>query len=130
MSGEIKIFKRELVGGFDRQDVIEYIERQAKEKQRLKEDAAAAGREIGALQQQITALDAEVKNVKTQAMNETEAALAELMESYLAVKSDIEAITGSIKNELSLIGDALARLSGILENAGTKLKAAVKQETE
>ena len=130
MSGEIKIFKRELVGGFDRQDVIEYIERQAKEKQRFKEEAETAGREIGALQQQITALDAEVKNVKTQAMNETEAALAELMESYLAVKSDIEAITGSIKNELSLIGDALARLSGILENAGTKLKTAVKQETE
>ena len=130
MSGEIKIFKRELVGGFDRQDVIEYIEQQAREKQRIKQESEAAHGEIKELRQQVQELDEEVKNVKAQAINETEAALLELTEAYNAVKFDIDTITGNIKNELALVEAAIARLSGVVERTSAKLSDLHKSETE
>ena len=130
MSGEIKVFKRELVGGFDRQDVIEYIEQQAQEKQRLKQEREAAELEIGKLQQQVQELDEEVKNVKLQALNDTEAALSELTAAYSAVKSEIESITGNIKNELSMGDSAVARLSEVIDKTRDELNELHNAVTE
>ncbi|MDR3278093.1 MAG: hypothetical protein LBT12_04905 [Oscillospiraceae bacterium] len=101
MSGEIRVFKTSVIGGFDRRDVMEYVRALTAERnayrEKSEENAAEAARysgeleklreENGALQAETEALRRSIPELKAQAFDD---ALARIKTLAAAAEAEAE----------------------------------------
>ncbi len=120
-------FRSKLFGGFNRQDVSDYITHLAAQRNSLQEKCEKLEAESAALheradeaerkaEEQKRLTDEYIINVRESATRE----LNELLEKYEAVRSDMEVTTAHIRCELTRIGDGLSLLTEVLGRAGDR----------
>ena len=64
MSGEVNYFRKRFFGGFNRQDVVDYIAKLAKERNESTAAKDKAVKEVQSLTNEVESLQAEVKSLR------------------------------------------------------------------
>ena len=132
MTGEIEFFRKRFVGGFNRQDVVNYISKLAQERNDYREAKEKADQDIHALNDYIAALRVEVDAAKREAREGREykvAALDSAMNTFTALEAAFEHLCGrletatqSVYAELDIARDTVAALPAILAQAGDGIR--------
>lgn len=133
MKGERGNFKGRVFGGFNRHDVIDYIETLAAQRNELSRDNEKLREQVEALEER---LDAEIPPInepeaeREDGRRELRDALEEARQVLSGVKSEYDAICTDIKinaaqtnHELKLIAAKLTGLQDSLSAAGERLEA-------
>lgn len=133
MKGERGNFKSRVFGGFNRHDVIDYIETLAAERNELSRENERLRGQIDALEE---GLDREPQPVPEEPVEQEDSrrelrvALEEVREVLNGVKSEYDAVCTDIKinatqtdHELKLIAAKLTGLQASLAAAGKRLEA-------
>ena len=143
MTGEIEFFRKRFVGGFNRQDVVNYISKLAQERNDYRDAKEKAEQDIHALNDYIATLRIEVDAAKKEAREGREYKVTAL-EAALGTFSKLEAQFGDlcgklettsqgIYAELDKARDTVAALPAVLAQAGDgikELQAACKAERD
>ncbi|MDR1589221.1 MAG: hypothetical protein LBS51_03400 [Oscillospiraceae bacterium] len=132
MTGEIKRFKREVFGGFNRDDVIAYIRELSVERDKYKSEAARLESELRSIDAEASGLRSEIRTLENRASSLREEireaqrraretvdgvldgalrGLGELEETYSAVRSDVAAAVARARGELAAACDRAELLS-------------------
>ena len=127
MTGEIDYFRKQFFGGFNQQDVIDYIAKLARERNDIAEARENAANEIQKMAGEIAALRFEIDEAKRTENDfkqnmEATVALAvrffrELETAFNSVFSGIEAVALKARDELEAAADTVARLPSVLVSA-------------
>ena len=124
--GEAQGFKRCAFGGFDRKDVINYIENLASERNALASEneklkAELEGRNVGQNESGVSAAD------------RADEILAELEKQYNLLCADVDVNVAHVKCETNNVEERLQRLSGALKDTGARissLRTSLHKESE
>jgi len=127
MSGEIKNFKHKIIGGFDQNDVIDYITDLAAQRNSYEEENGVLKTELDEIRQKLSQSETELQDalrqiteVKVTALSDASSALSDLEGKFDNVRSDMEVTVAHIKSELSKIGDTLSLMSSVLDTTGKR----------
>ena len=139
MGGENGNFRSRLFGGFDRSDVIKYIEKLAEERnslrmenERLQEQAAQLEEQLSGKNAEgdsrILQLEAQLEEERTKSCEAWEATLAdvenavrELRQKYEEIRSDMDINLTQTRCEITKAGECVDRMYAAFESAGTRL---------
>ncbi len=130
-------FKTQVFGGFDRHDVIEYIEKLAAQRnayQKERDDLTALNEELAGAK---SALEAELEQVKEElrsAVDGAQAARREAAEKALsvvgearqacaAVRADVEESARKVRAELTVTAEAIGGITASLDAADQRFQA-------
>lgn len=146
MTGEIEFFRKRFVGGFNRQDVVNYISKLAKERnewytakenaekeaekaaqntQSLNNEIAKLNNEIAALRHELERARQEVRESREYKVIALEAAavtFARLGSSFESLSGDFDTTIESICTEFDQARKTVMSLPGFLARAGDGLK--------
>jgi chromosome segregation ATPase len=152
MRGDIKHFRREVLGGFDRRDVIEYIKQLARERDRYRGAAERMESQLQALDGEAEKLRGEIRllgdraarlrvdarvaeirarEIETDAYDSALRDLEGIEERYASALSDIDAIGERIREDLAKVDECAALMSGDFNELGEhfdRLRRAVTAE--
>ena len=124
---EIGNFKSKLFGGFDRQDVSDYIKQLASERNCLTEKCDELEAGMSALLERAEEAEKTAEEQKRRtdeylvcARESVVRELTELLEKYESVRSDMEVTTSHIRCELTRLGDGLSLLTEVFRKAGDR----------
>jgi len=140
MEGEQNIFRKKIIGGFNRQDVVEYITKLAKERNDLQNaknkaasDARALEAEVAALRTELGSVRKAVYDYKVESLANAGKALSELEDGIKQLKAEVEAASAGVSAELEAAAVTVAGMPKILIWAGAKiaeLKSALDAEKD
>ena len=138
MRGKIISFKTRLFGGFDRRDVISYIEKLAAQRNKYLKTAERLETQMNDLRRMLSDAELEIADanrrlveVNVAALNDASETLTRLQESYESIRLDMELTTAQVKGELCKVGDTLLLMSTVMNTAGhhfSELRAVVEKE--
>jgi len=133
-------FKSRLFGGFDRQDVSDYITTLARERNRLRTEVETLRSENEALKARAEAAEASAEAEKRRAedfvISERAAARDELQtlcDKYAEVRSDLDVTATHVRCEILRLADNLTLLTGVFGQAGERfeeLRGLVSDESD
>ena len=133
MAGEIEFFRKRFIGGFNQQDVIDYISKLAHErnnyrvaKEKAEQDAQMLTNEIKALQLEIQAAKQEAREGYAYKVATLEAAAATFSDLDIAFRSlcaNLNATAEAVCSDLDKSRVTVMSLPSILEQAGEDIKA-------
>lgn len=139
MSNGKKTFKTQ-VWGFDRSDVMDYIESLAIERNKymaLSGDSEARIQEledeVARLRKDMEGLSNELKSFKLTEVGDARGAIDELERVYDDVRSDMDVTSTHISGELHRLGDTMSLLSQTLSKTGARfgeLRGALDQKKQ
>jgi len=125
MEGEIKFFRKRFIGGFNRQDVIEYVAGLSMERDEYIAAKERAERYAQMLSEEIVALKHELKEAirvaseyKTNVLDSAITILAELESNYRDVRAEIEVTSADICAELDVARNAVTAVPTTFRHAG------------
>ena len=131
-------FKSRLFGGFDRQDVSDYITAPARERNRLRTEVDRLRAENEELRQRAAAAEetAETERLRAETFVITERAAAagelqKLCDRYAEVRSDLDVTATHVRCEILRLADSLTLLTGVFGQAGerfSELRGLVAQD--
>jgi len=128
MKGEVDFFRKRFVGGFNREDVINYVAKLSKERNELSEEKDKAVQDARALAAQVTALRHELETArkaaddyKVEALDAAGRTFDELETVFMRLRAEVEAATAGVCTELKTAVGTIAKVPSILEVAGNKL---------
>ena len=132
LTGEIEYFRKRFVGGFNRQDVIDYIAKLAQERNDWCEAKERADRDVQALSNEVATLRLELEKARQEARESREykAAMLEsvavtvskLEAAFEHVRLDFDTTVESICTEFDQARKTITSLPGHLARAGEGLK--------
>ena len=128
MSGEKKVFKRRLFGGFDRRDVMEYINKLASERNTYKArsnlgtEQAPLGEDIEVLRRELSAVDTRLRELGGSIITDAGRGVASIEDAYDSVRSDALSVADNIRRELTRLSSALSAMSSAIVLTGARLE--------
>lgn len=133
MAGERGNFKSRVFGGFDRRDVIGYIEKLAAERNALSRENQALREKLEALEDRVNDTPEEVVSQAESdieekrreldcAIEEVRGMLSDINREYSNICGDININVTQAGHELSVMSDKLNKLSELLTSAGGRLE--------
>ena len=130
MKGEIELFRKKFLGGFNRQDVVNYITRVTGERNAQREGREKAELEVKRLTAEVTALRLELTeaniaaeeslNYKVNAIKEAREILTEFQTDFQKLRSDIAIKTKTAGAELDAVRKTIAAIPYALDIAEEK----------
>ncbi len=134
MAQETGGFKRRLFGGFDKRNVVEYIEKLAEERNALQNERIALQEENEALRERLSALEEQASAPEPSAppepepspeppasMGEAREILTELKNRYDALCADIRINVSQTSSDVERLGKKITLLTEALEAAGRRI---------
>lgn len=129
MTGEIEFFRKRFVGGFNRQDVINYITKLAQErndfreaKEKAEQDALALSAEVDGLRDEVEKVRREGREYRVAALDAAVNTFTDLESAFGNLCSDMETTTESIFTELDQARRTISSLPDVLKRAGDGIK--------
>ncbi len=121
-------FKGRVFGGFNRHDVIDYIEKLAGERNGLLLENQKLRGQVDALEERLEQAreqnpDEEVRTVAAEALEDTRRVLEDVKASYDGICGDLNINVSQAAHELDVVGAKLAALQETLKSAGERLDA-------
>ena len=133
MAGEIEFFRKRFVGGFNREDVVNYISKLAQERNDWREAKEKADQDAHALTDEIARLILELEKARNETREAREYKVKELESAEIVFSKleagfknlciDMETATENISAEFDKARGIISALPAFLEDAGTGLKA-------
>lgn len=137
MRNEIGNFKNKLFGGFDRHDVVNYIEEIAAARNQYRQEAETLREQVEELTARVeTAESAEeraradaadadhrAEEIRITAVQDAAAALADLEEKYREIRMDMEVTAAHVRCELTRIGESIQGLLQAFTTTEEKISA-------
>lgn len=127
MAGEISYFRKRFLGGFNREDVIDYIEKLAQERNKLQAEKTAAEQRLMQLSGELETLRREIEEARRTEFEDREnkiaaviAALrtfADLETTLSDLSQDVFKISERAREEFGAARKNIAELPTILEQA-------------
>ena len=127
MTGEISYFRKRFLGGFNREDVIDYIEKLAQERNKLQAEKDRAEQKVQSLTGELETLRVEIEEARKSEFEDRENKIAAViaalktfsdLETTLSnLNSDIFNISKRAREEFKTARQDIAELPGILEQA-------------
>ena len=132
MTGEINSFRSRFFGGFNREDVVDYIAKLAQERNELEAAKIKAENDLNALTLEIEAIRSEADEMRRLVADEYErkisvfetaaAAFAGYEDSFSALCADISEAATGVFTAMQNAGDITARMSALLSQAVEKFE--------
>lgn len=129
MAGEIGFFRKTFLGGFNKQDVSDYIAKQATEKNDVakakdiaEQDAAALAAEATELRLALDMAKQDAKMYKVKALEAAERTIADLEAAIRSMRIEVETKKAGVYAELETVKDKIAGISSIFDNTDEKLE--------
>ena len=132
MTGEIEFFRKRFVGGFNREDVVNYISKLAQERNEYREAKEKAEQDIHALNDYIAALRIELDAAKQEAREGREykvAAIESAIMTFAEIETAFENLCRKLDTaaqgvcaELEKARDTVTALPSVLAGAGDGIK--------
>ena len=132
MTGEIKSFRRQLIGGFDRRDVMSYIAKISHERNMFSQTKFEAERALSKLADEIERLNGELEEANAAALKGREdrqaafdaAALVfeDLKAAFGQVHKDITEAFARVNAELAVAAIPVEKLPDVIEKTEEKLR--------
>lgn len=122
-------FKSRVFGGFNRHDVIDYIEGLARERNDLLRDNQNLRGKIEALEERLDAAqeqaepDESDRDIAAKALEETRGILEDVRRQYDGVCGDLNINVTQAAHELGVVNAKLSALQDTLKTAGERLDA-------
>ena len=142
MTGEISYFRKRFFGGFNKQDVVDYIVKMAQERNELEEEKNKITKNANLFADELTSLRKRIREmqkqmdedrVKKEAMLKTAditcAELEDIFEKYIG---EIETAVAAINDSFANVGKSIAKVPETLAQAGDtfkELRAAFNSDT-
>ena len=133
MPKDLGKFGSQVVGGFNRRDVLNYIKELSNKQDELTAQIDAVNKEKYAMEQKMLDMEREMKICKIKALTAADAAINNLENEFTNVKSDMETTANHVRNELGRVGETLALLTSVLENTSgcfNELRVTIKNDRE
>jgi len=140
MTGEINYFRKRFIGGFNRQDVVDYVAKLAKERNALRAERDKAVQDAGVLANEVAALRLELEEArrstnesKLEALQSASRTFTELENAFEALRGEIDKTAADVCEELDLARGAIASVPRVLDRAGerfSELHAALDEEMD
>lgn len=125
MQGEIRRFKREIVGGFCRRDVIDYIETLAAERNKYREASEKLESEVENLREETARLrdelDAERRRAaeaRLEVIDDARRQLSRLETEFVNLRADMFESAERIREEMNRAGEAASAMSSEFDSLG------------
>ncbi|MDR0861780.1 MAG: hypothetical protein LBN30_03265 [Oscillospiraceae bacterium] len=146
MSGEIKLFKTSLIGGFDRHDVTEYVKALSAERNACREAQTAGLKEIerlnaalateqaatvaarestAAVRLEVDALRRELAEYRVAALETAERHLTELKQSYIELCGQMDDTVTLVRAQLAVLDSAALGVPTLFRDANDKIQALI-----
>lgn len=129
MAGEIGFFRKTFLGGFNKQDVSEYIAKQANEKNDVtkakdmaEQDAAALAAEVTELRLALDKAKQDAKTYKVKALEAAERTIADLETAIKNMRAEVETKNADVCAALDEVKEKITGISSIFDNADEKLE--------
>ena len=127
MTGEISYFRKRFLGGFNREDVIDYIEKLAQERNKLQEEKDKVEHRLLMLTSELETLRGEIEQARKSEFEDRENKVAAII-AALNTFSDMETTLGSLSEDIFKVAERareefkkaredIAELPAILEQA-------------
>jgi chromosome segregation ATPase len=107
MLGEISFFRKRFLGGFNRQDVVDYISKLAKERNEFRDakdkavqDARALASEVASLRQELDTARRTANEYKVEALETAVKTFTELESTFLSMLAEVETATAGVCTEI------------------------------
>lgn len=124
MSGELNYFRKRFFGGFNRQDVVDYITKLSQERNELRAMRDTAVRQVKELADEAASLRLALEEAKQEAnKNRTEAieaairTFSDLESDFTNLRKDIETAASGVRAELQAASGRIAEVPLVLERA-------------
>ena len=137
MSEKAKAFRRRLLGGFDRRDVIEYIEKLASERSRwrssegrLESECEKLRNELEYLRAELCNADACIREISGELIPNAEDSPAFAEDRYLAVRDGVLETSDNIRTELGRLEDTFDAVSSLIDLAAVRFEELKRDFTE
>ena len=132
MTGEIEFFRKRFVGGFNRQDVINYISKLAKErndyrvaKEKAEQEAQELADENARLRTEIEAAMREAREgreYKATTLAAAATTFSELEASFLKLYNNFREASRSVCEDIDKARETVTSLPSVLEHAGESFR--------
>ena len=126
MTGEIKFFRKRFIGGFNRQDVVEYITDLARERdenlalrEKAEQDLQAFMAEMESLKQERDEANRLAAEYKSEVLNAARKTLVEFEASFEKMCAGFEEEVNSICTQMLAARSIMAVVPGVLKDAGS-----------
>ena len=139
MTGEIKFFRKRFIGGFNRQDVIDYITELAQErdknlalKEKAQQDVRALASVVASLKNERDEARRLANEYKAEVLDAARKTLAEFEGSFEKLCVGFEEESANICAQLEAARNIIAIVPGALKEAGSKfseLRTLLDEET-
>jgi len=127
MTGDISFFRKRFLGGFNREDVVDYIEKLTQERNRLREAKDTSEQDILLLAEELNSLRQEIEEARRAEYEERKQkidsvaavlqAFTQIETSLTAMNIELHALTERARNELGEARATIARLPEMLDQA-------------
>jgi len=125
MKGEIKYFRKRFFGGFNREDVVEYIAKLAQERNGFREARNVAEQEAQKLSIEIEALRLEIEEAKCEADKGRDA-----KDALEQDKQTLASLIASLRDESATLRDKVDTLNDELEMAKLEVEEGQRYKAE
>jgi chromosome segregation ATPase len=130
MTGEIKFFRKRFIGGFNRQDVVDYIAELAQQrdenlalKQKAEQDTRALEAEILSLRRECEEAKRQAEGYKSEVLKAAQKTLVDFEDSFEKLCAGFEEEAAGICAQLETARNIIAIVPGALKEAGTKFSS-------
>ena len=140
MSGELSYFRKRFFGGFNRQDVVDYVAKLAKERNELRiakdkaiEDTQSLNDEIATLRLELDEARQEASRYKTEALESAIKTFSVLEADFVYLRKELESAADGVRAELESACGTIAAVPTVLERAEVRvaeLRATLAAEKE
>lgn len=127
MTGEISYFRKRFLGGFNREDVIDYIEKLAQERNKLQEEKDKAEHRLLILTSELETLRLEIEQARKSEFEDREnkiAAVIAALNTFAGLETTLNNLNEEVfkiseraREEFNKARDNIAELPNILERA-------------
>lgn len=128
MSGELNFFRKRFFGGFNRQDVIDYVEKLARErnelrlaKEKVEQDMQTITEESATLRSALEEAKLEANRNRTEALEAAIKTISDLESEFLNLRREVESTASGVRTELEAACNTLASVPSVLERAEVRV---------
>lgn len=128
MDGEVNFFRKKFIGGFNRQDVVEYVTKLAKERNEMSAERDKALQSLRALEAESAAVRTELDDLrksigdyKVKALLDAAERLSELEEGFNQLQLEVGKATADVRAELESAVTTVSGVPSIFKWAGEKI---------
>lgn len=128
MDGEVNFFRKKFIGGFNRQDVVEYVTKLAKERNEMSAERDKALQSLRALEAETAAVRTELDDLrksigdyKVKALLDAAERLSELEEGFNQLQLEVGKATADVRAELESAVTTVSGVPSIFKWAGEKI---------